>query len=320
MSADIWRDLGRIGWVFDGGGFLSAYGVGMAEGCWNASIRPHYIQAVSGGVFAGAKIAENRGMFNLLKIWHDIDKSRSSRVFNRTRALLRLRSNSLFDDRGIRKLIQYINPELIRESPIDFDVVVTNETRNHQREFVSNRDLQPGCSADFVEMLYASTALMGFLPPVRMHECVYSDGMYYDIRRAFQQKCQTVFVFVNRQNYTDLIDDPYELGWQDRLKYSLKISARKNEMQSLAYLLRHHRNVALFHHPDLTEKVALMRRRLPLSQEKKPRRLIVYLSPTITIPSLEIIHFRQGDIAHAISHGCSLSRRVCRLLLSSLSP
>ena len=74
-------NLGKVGVVFNGGGFTGAFSVGFAKAIWKNGIKPEIIQGVSVGAISAAKILE-KGIDELERTWLEIEKSGASAIFN----------------------------------------------------------------------------------------------------------------------------------------------------------------------------------------------------------------------------------------------
>ncbi len=305
-------DLGKVGWIFDGGGFLCAYGVGMAKACWEKGIKPDYIQCVSGGVFSAAKIIESQDIKELEKIWLEVEDHGPNAIFNKRGMLLRLGKNSLFSNHGIWQLLKRLDMEKIAGSPTELEVILSNESKDNQTEFFSNQKLKPEDYEDFKKALCATTALMGFLPPVKIKNQIFSDGLHIDVRRALQKGCDTVFIFSNIRT-SALAGDPESTSWYWRLRNCLRIVINREMRSELNSILKENEDLIIQPNPSHSTEIVQLREKF--SRRKSWRRRIIYINPAIMLPTLEIITFSQGDIRKAIDHGYRTARETARNLM-----
>lgn len=299
----------RSGWIFDGGGFLSVYGVGFAKACWEAGLRPNYIQAVSGGLFNGAKICECRDVRQLEENWLAVDRGEAGRVFDiRLRPLaarLLRKENSLFSSKGVDYLIRnYLDFKKINKSPLEMEVAITNESKDCRSEFFNNRQLTP-------EIAHAAIALMGFLPPVKIKDSYCSDGMFFSVRRALRKRCQVIFLFLNDSPINGHTS-PANQSAITRVKRCIHVANNHKVLEELYSLLRERRDLFLLPHPFLPPPIKELQ--MATRNRQRQERALVCFAPQTLIESLQLVSFKSGDLREAISHGYEIGKKIIQQL------
>jgi predicted acylesterase/phospholipase RssA len=194
-------NLGKIGIIFNGGGFLGAFSVGYIKALWEHGIRPQYVQGVSVGALNAAKLIETESSKELEKIWLKIEKAKAYSIFNWKDIpgnVLR-RSESLYSNKGLLDIIQKINPVKIINSPIEMQIVTFNESKG-EKEIFSTKDERFIKNPSLLkQVILASASIPGILPPVKMGDQQYSDGIYFSLEPMIQTGCDTIFLFLNDQ-------------------------------------------------------------------------------------------------------------------------
>lgn len=267
------KNLGKIGFVFDGGGFTAACGAGHRLAMALSGLEPVYSQGISGGAFNA--LAENP--YLLVKVWQVVEKKGPSFIFpllslstlkNLRRAVKGL-SPFIFDNRGLQELLRYLNFPSLVASLVRYEVGVFNETRWRQ-EFVSNHDDDVKENPEvFKRAVLASASIHEFFPPVCIYKETgdwYSDGQLFSIQRAFDYGCERVFVFLNST------DGPPPRG----RGVMGEIMENKNIVGAIA-----------------------KRREIELFRDR-----VVVLGPPKDIETLSSISFRRGDISRMIEMTC----------------
>lgn len=195
------RNLGKVGIVFNGGGFTGAFSVGFAKSIWKAGIRPEVIQGVSVGALTAAKIIES-GIEAAEQTWLDIEKLGPKHIFNWKDIPMNvaMRRSSLFNNYGIKRIVDSIDGGKLIASPTELQIVTRNETLdwekethiNHSERFSKNPEL-------FKRLILASAALPAGLPPVEVENEIHSDGMTYTLKSMIDSQCDTIFLLLNDQ-------------------------------------------------------------------------------------------------------------------------
>ena len=116
-------NLGKVGIIFNGGGFAGAFSVGYIKALWEKGIRPEHLQGISVGALNASKLLECDGAKELEQIWLDIEQARASSVFNWKDLPQNLwnwkKSPALFNAKGLWDIICKINVEKIIKSPVE---------------------------------------------------------------------------------------------------------------------------------------------------------------------------------------------------------
>ena len=194
-------NLGKVGFVFNGGGFTGAFSVGYIKALWEYGIKPKHIQGVSVGALNASKTIVSTPE-ELERVWlSDIEKAKASTVFNwkDIPGNVMRRSSSLYNNKGLTDIIQKIDMIKIINSPINLQIVVCNESTG-EREVFSSHDPRfkkdPGI---LKQIILASASIPGILPPVKIGEQQYSDGIYFSLESMIETGCDTIFLSLNDQ-------------------------------------------------------------------------------------------------------------------------
>jgi NTE family protein len=192
-------NLGKVGIIFNGGGFTGAFSVGYIKALWEYGIRPEHIQGVSVGALNAAKLLELENTKELEKIWLDIEKAKASNIFNwkDIPGNIVRRSDSLYKNKGLLDIIQKINIEKIINSPIKLQIVVCNESNGEKEIFCSHDQMFKEDPKLLKEVILASASIPGILPLVKIGDQQYSDGIYFSLESMIETGCDTIFLFLN---------------------------------------------------------------------------------------------------------------------------
>lgn len=192
-------NLGKVGIIFNGGGFTGAFSVGYIKALWECGIRPAHMQGVSVGALNAAKTLDSGSYEELERIWLDIEKAKASTIFNWKDIPGNVRSSSLYSNKGLLDIIQKINLNKIIESPIELQIVVCNESKEEKEVFSSHDPRFKKDPGLLKQMILASASIPGILPPVRIDGQQYSDGIYFSLESMIETGCDTIFLFLNDQ-------------------------------------------------------------------------------------------------------------------------
>jgi len=259
-----------------GGGCNCCFQVGALEAiCERYSKKLVYIQAVSGGALNAAKLVEGNCRPKLLKkIWLDIEKNGKGSLF----PSMGLLKNFLIADTPNKKvceLVSSLDCQKIIDSAIRLEIVTRNSHLNKPCIF-SNHDIRmKGNPSFFKRPLLASTSIPGFMPPVIIDGQSYSDGFILLPEVAARMECDMYFVIISDHHH-----DP-----SDQMPWFFPESAQK--MVSLFNYVEQH-----------GEQSAIRSLQLMVGEEK-----LQVIRPSITIPSLGVMSFKEGDISAMIEHG-----------------
>lgn len=310
MTSEHWmRNLGKVGIIFNGGGFSGAYSVGFLKAIWERDIRPSYVQGVSVGALTGGALAMN-GPEETEKLWLETEERGASRVFNWSNIpgnVLR-KKGSLFNNDGILELINKFDYPKIINSKIELQIVTCNESlegettvfRNHDEKFKANPDL-------FRKVILASAAIPGILPPVEIDGELHSDGVYFSLEPMVSAGCDTIFLLLNDQ--TDKAE-----RWDQRLAQSRHRLYERAAMAELKEILNKHPDFEFYKSADLDLKAknipSLVRKMMSAARSISqgddlnfvPHRIISFYSQT-SIDTLYTTGFKKGDIKASIEIG-----------------
>ncbi|MEK7191908.1 MAG: patatin-like phospholipase family protein [Patescibacteria group bacterium] len=277
-----------------GGGCAGVGQLGLAKELWKRNRVPKKIQGVSVGALNGAALVAG-GPDYLEKTWLDLEQRSSSFVFNWSKVPLRIFKSSLFSDWGLDFLVSNIDIKAAIDSPIEFEVVVCNESLGRKKEVVSNRD--PRFAGDpelFRQFIKASSALPGFFPPVLIGGHWYSDGYRFNLNTMAD--CDNLFVVLNDK---PIPDDVSRWHWAKRLFTGFNYVLNNLIEEEIENFLEHHK---AFNRFKIDSPLPFLQRLFESAKDFVgigPKQLIV-ISPSYNIPTLGLDTFGRGDITLAI--------------------
>lgn len=208
-------NLGKVGFVFTGGGFTGAYSVGFVKALAAKGIKPSYVQAISVGSLTAAKLMETDWDIGALeRIWVRAQEMGQKAVFNWKDFLpsspkdlfawegflpKKMAGVSIFSNQKIfDNLVKDLNFQAIADSPIEFQVVVVRKGAEVEQMVFSNHDEAVRRNPLLIrDAMMASIGLPGFLPPIMIDGQWYSDGTTLRNRDLVKSKCDTIFIFLN---------------------------------------------------------------------------------------------------------------------------
>ncbi|MGH2735720.1 MAG: patatin-like phospholipase family protein [Actinomycetota bacterium] len=181
-----------IAFVLGGGGPLGASEIGMLRALLERNVRPDLILGTSVGAINGAAIAAEpteQGLQALAEVWTSLEASGvlNSSLVGRVGTLARSRIN-LYDNTGLRALLEERLPNAFEELQIPFQCVAAGIERAGERWF---------SSGPLVDALVASCAVPGMLPPVEIDgEHFYDGGLVNSIPvdRAVRLGAREIYV------------------------------------------------------------------------------------------------------------------------------
>lgn len=309
-------NLGRVGFVLDGGGFAGAYGVGFLKALIAKGIKPDFVQGASVGALTGAKfVSEDCDIVPLEKKWMMVQRLGASAFFNWRDIVTHWRSSSLFtNDRLSQLLVDDIDLKKLIDSPIHFQAVAVNE-KNRRRIAFSNHDEMAATNPRILrDAILASISMVAFLPPVMINGEWHSDGQFPKLKKAIKDKCDTLFIIVNSpwglpQTNTG------ELNWSRRIAFGMQMSVDSSFVKEIKYVVEHGYNLIenkpspVFEdvrplHKEVQRTVRQITSRISEVTSAKsmedvenafvPHRIVV-LTPPNPISSLHVIGFHQVD-------------------------
>jgi NTE family protein len=168
------RDKDRVGFALSGGGPLGALQVGALKALLDHGVQPDLIVGTSVGALNAACLSfepSSAGVARLEALWRGLrdDDLFPGSNFMQTWGRMLRRGDRLFDDSGLRRLIQTaLGPNArFEDARIPFGAVVTDLETGAERVITSGRVLEP---------LLASSAMPGAFPPVEIDGRRYIDG------------------------------------------------------------------------------------------------------------------------------------------------
>ena len=202
--------LGKVGIIFNGGGFTGAFGVGFIKAIWEKGIRPEHIQGISVGALSAAKLLETESIEELEKIWLDIESARASSVFNWKDIPVNIikRASALYHNGGVLSIINKINVHKIISSPIELQIVTCNESMGKILSVFSSHDKRFKKDPELLRhVILASTSIPGIFPPVTIENEMHSDGIHFHMETMIKSGCDTIFLLLNDQSSSQRWDD-----------------------------------------------------------------------------------------------------------------
>lgn len=308
-------NLGKVGIIFNGGGFAGAFSVGYIKALWECGIRPEHVQGVSVGALNAAKLMDINAFEEFEKIWLDIEKAKASTVFNwkDIPGNIVRKSGSLYNNKGLLDIIHKIDLNKIIKSQTELQVVVCNESNGEKEVFSSHDPVFKNNPELLKQVILASASIPGVLPPVKIGNQQYSDGVYFSLEPMIQTGCDTIFLFLNDQFAEE------SKRWDERLfnmrnfLYEEVISFRIKEA------LKEHPDFRLENEdpdggnklPPILKKIRDIRQQLRSVASSiasgddinfVPHRIII-LNTRTPISTLHATSFEMGDIKAAIEQG-----------------
>ncbi len=187
MSSDPKRTVSRSQWlrrlasrrkdktafVLSGGGPYGALQVGALKALVERGIYPDLVVGTSVGSLNAAFLAfdpTEHGVARLESIWRSLedDDLFPGARFRTSWARFLMRGNRVFDNSGIRKMVQTrLGTARFEDARVPLAVVATDLETGAETLF---------SSGDIIEPLVASTAMPGIFPPVQIGSRTYIDG------------------------------------------------------------------------------------------------------------------------------------------------
>jgi predicted patatin/cPLA2 family phospholipase len=320
-------NLGKVGMIFNGGGFTGAYGVGFAKALAAKGIKPAFVQSVSVGVFSGGDlVGTNWDVDALERKWKETEQLGSKKIFGHslTGFFRNFKGPNLFSNEGASKyLVKKLDLEAIVASPIEFQIVTYNENKLRHQIFSNHDPILRQNPKLLKQLMLAAISLQGFLPPVMIDGEWHSDGGTFVLGEAIKAKCDTIFILSNSRLCHNTYTDTGRLPWYLRLVLRLEFANDLLEIRSIRQGMYHgyklvennpcsaFSNVRLFDrrgNKKLKKIITKVRKALSGDQENSaPLRRIVFLTPSNPISSLCTRKCLKGDITAAIDHASDLA-------------
>jgi NTE family protein len=167
------RRRDKVAFVFSGGGPLGALQVGAIRALIDHGIRPDLTVGTSVGALNATWMAIDpspAGVHKLETTWRTLKESDlfPGGRFKASWARMLVRGNRVFDNSGIRRLVEgTLGDARFEDTQIPLAVTATDLETGEERLFTSGPLLQP---------LLATTAMPGIFPPVEIEGRSYIDG------------------------------------------------------------------------------------------------------------------------------------------------
>ena len=314
--------VGKVGIVACGGGYKVAFTIGVCKCLSFLGINVSLVSTVSGSALTLASwIADGFKAEELEKENAKIDTLGDNFIFNKN--YIRLAGqyyknrNSLFEDAGLLALIngrkdlglKGIDIKSLLTSPTELRITVRNETEEERQEYISSFDPQFRNNHQKLKLyLQATASPIGFLPPVKIDECFYSDGMYPDLECAVGAGCDTIFVIYNDLPPTTHLEN---LSWVRRMPHNLSTIHNDMMEKELEKIIKQHSDFIVIERDTKTPWIKRCYKHFSAiaTSAKRgddinlvPHRIIV-LSPEKIIGTLGTLEFSKGDLITALQHG-----------------
>ncbi len=309
-------NLGKIGIIFNGGGFAGAFSVGYIKALWECGVRPSHVQGISVGALNAAKILEYENAKELEKIWLEIEKAKASTVFNWKDIPQNLwkKAPALFSNKGLWDIIQKLDMEKIVNSPMELQIVTYNESKGEKEVFSTKNQRfikNPGL---FKQIILASASIPGVLPRVKIGDDFHSDGIYFSLEPMIETGCDTIFLFLNDQYMEQ------SQRWDERL-FNMKNSLYEEVVSfRIKEVLKEHPDFTLINEaldeetaslPPILKRIKSIRQQIRSMAASVVngddinfvQHRIIILNTRTPISTLHATAFEVGDIKAAIEQG-----------------
>ena len=196
-------NLGKIGFVFNGGGLTGCSSVGFVKALAKKGIKPDYVQGISVGALTSAElISTNWNIDKLERLWLKIQELGPSSIFNKwdISKNVPLFRPSIFNEQNIfDMIIKNIDCRAIVESPIKYHIIANNRNKKKIVAFSSHDTPTKENPERIKKILQASTGPYGLLPSVLIDGDWYCDAMSFSLNEAIKARCDTIFILMNDQ-------------------------------------------------------------------------------------------------------------------------
>jgi NTE family protein len=164
--------LGEVAFVLGGGGILGAHEVGMLRALAESGIRPDLVLGTSVGAINGALFASeptNEGVERLSRLWRDTDLSEVSAggLLRSVTTLARSGTHIQSFREARERLVRALPVQRVEELPVPFQCVAASIERAAEHWFETG---------DLADVILASCAVPGILPPVKIGDEHFIDG------------------------------------------------------------------------------------------------------------------------------------------------
>lgn len=309
------KRLGKVGFVGAGGGYKGAISVGILKALNEAGIQPSYAFAVSVNVLNFAELLTN-GIDSVIKTWKLLEKKGDSTLFASSDVPFRLRKPSLFNNDGVKALINNLNAQTLINSPVPMEFPIINETKGCETEIISNHDERFRNNPELLKRyMLAAVSVPGFLFPIQIDNDWYSDGQYISLKSAIKAGCDTIFVILNDYNETR---NPWAERWWIRFVNNYNLTLDMAMKSHIKEILDEHKDYMIFevgaHVPFFRKFFSLAASVVQGDVDLVPHR-IVPIAPKGQIEGLGSLGFSKNSVSLAINHGYECGKEVLEKLL-----
>lgn len=309
-------DLDHIGFVDDGGGCTGVINVGHKKAARAAGIKTPICEQ---GISVGALNGSTEDVDELIDLWRWVERHGPGVIFPWWEPPLRFlfRKNSLYSDRGLKRLLDFIDFNKLVRSPRRFDVVAFNENTQKQVIFSTSDSEVQSCPEMMRPRIKSSASLEGVLPPVEINGEWYSDGSAFMLKPMIQAGCRTIFIFLNdvaghspvgpqssaRERLFAGFTQGHMLLNEREIGYAEDINNILNALKMCDKYLRHLNLVQRWVMGSTLKHFHLL-------FEGKFSVDIVVFRPIKPIPSLWTLGFQKGSFDQAIAHTYEIDMRI----------
>jgi NTE family protein len=183
----------KVAFVLGGGGILGAHEVGMLRALTERSVTPDLILGTSVGAINGALYAADptlKGVERLSELWlgSQLSELTTSAVVRRITTLARSGTHLESSDSARARLAAALPVERVEQLAVPFQCVAASIERAAEHWFTSG---------SLVDVVLASCAVPGILPPVKIGDEHYIDGGIVNsipVGRAVMLGASTIYV------------------------------------------------------------------------------------------------------------------------------
>jgi NTE family protein len=234
-----WRKE-KTAFALSGGGARGAAQVGMLRALLEAGIKPDLVVGTSVGAWNGAWLASDptgTSLDRLAEVWRQITRASFDMVWWRAARNMVRRRPSLYDGRGITRLLaRYLRVHTFEDLTVPLHVVAI-DLSNGRKAVFSSGPLTPA--------VLASSAIPGVFPPITIDGRQHVDGGMVDptgLETAVELGARRVYVldcgYAGRLaaplgSMNAVVDHAFQIAAQHRTRWTMERLGRKAEIVHL---------------------------------------------------------------------------------------
>ncbi|HLB77677.1 MAG TPA: patatin-like phospholipase family protein [Candidatus Dormibacteraeota bacterium] len=234
-----WRKE-KTAFALSGGGARGAAQVGMLRALLEAGIKPDLVVGTSVGAWNGAWLASDptgTSLDRLAEVWQQITRASFDMVWWRAARNMVRRRPSLYDGRGITRLLaRYLRVHTFEDLTVPLHVVAI-DLSNGRKAVFSSGPLTPA--------VLASSAIPGVFPPITIDGRQHVDGGMVDptgLETAVELGARRVYVldcgYAGRLaaplgSMNAVVDHAFQIAAQHRTRWTMERLERKAEIVHL---------------------------------------------------------------------------------------